>query len=453
MKQQDWLYWIWFAEAIGLSGANFRGLLTKYSSPAEIYHLDDAEIERCEELPEKIREALCNRNLQRAAEILDACQQLGIGILPYQSDLYPTPLREMRDPPVLLYYAGKVPDFEKHLSIGMVGSRKMSVYGTETAYKISYELAKKNALIVSGMAAGIDGVCAAGALRAGGFTVAVLGCGLDIVYPKHHGRLLQQIADHGLVLSEFPPGTRPVGYHFPIRNRIISGLSHGVVVVEAGPGSGSLITAKIAVTQGKDVFAIPAYGDGVGNESANGLLRDGALFATGAADILNRYRYVFPSTLATDAETKKQEPISCDYGFLTELGVLERDFVLRMKDMKKQRNRPQALPESEESVSQPPKNEPKARRESSARQNTVKAGDESASVSEAPSHHKTPDDILQSLDPVGLAILQTMPDDRAISADDLGNLGYSSGEIMTALTMLELSGLIQKLPGGLYTKA
>ena len=157
-------------------------------------------------------------------------------------------MREIDTPPVLLYYAGTVARFEERLCVGLVGTRRMSVYGMEMAYKISYELSCGGAVTVSGLAEGIDGVCAAAALRAGGFTVAVLGCGLDRVYPTHHGKLMNEVARNGLLLSEYPPATQPLYYHFPARNRIISGLSHAVVVVEAGLGSGSFITILKPVT-------------------------------------------------------------------------------------------------------------------------------------------------------------------------------------------------------------
>jgi len=452
MDREDLIFWIWLAEAVRGSSYDFRPLLEAYASPYEIYHAEEDELQCFPRIPDRPRMALLDKDLGRAAEILDACQRFGIGIMTYQSQLYPSPLRELRDPPVLLYYAGTVPSFEDRLCVGMVGTRKMSVYGAETAYKISYELALANVVVVSGLAAGIDGVSAAGALRAGGATVAVLGCGMDITYPKHHGKLMQEIADKGLILSEYPPGTRPVSYHFPIRNRIISGLSHAVVVVEANVGSGSLITAKLAVTQGKDVFAVPAYGDGVGYESANGLMRDGAFFAATAADILNRYRYVFPSSVRQEALQGVGKRSACDYEYLIGMGVLKRGEVSKQPT-------PAEPAQNDRTIEKQPRQQlsETARRLPSERTEIPKTAVSEAwpenDASPQKQKARTPDDILQSLDPVGLAILQTIPDDRAITVDELGNLGYASGEIITALTMLELMGLVQKLPGALYRKA
>ena len=444
----DELYWIWFAELTRGHGFDFRDLFKRYSSPAELYHMEWEEIERIDCISHRLKALLCNRELEGAMRILDRCQQMGIGIAPYQSELYPSSLLDMRDPPAVLYFAGEMPNFQAQPSIAMVGSRRMSVYGTETAYKISYELASAGAIVISGMAAGIDGICSAGALKAGGVTAAVLGCGLDITYPKHHGRLMQRIADHGVLISEFPPGVRPVSFHFPMRNRIISALSHGVVVVEAGAGSGSLITAKRAVEQGRVVFAIPAYGDGFGNESANGLLREGATFATSALDILNRFYYAFPSGVKFLSTKRRREP-ECDYAYLKEIGVIGLDFSEARGEIPSPMGsaRRYRAENGEEEAAEPPTREKKPReRRSEARPVEAKTSEESPSV------RTTPDEVLQSLDPISLAILQTMPDDRAVAMDELNPLGYSSGEIMTALTMLELTGLIQKLPGALYTK-
>ena len=258
MRQNDTLFWIWLSEALGAANAEFRRLIELYESPYEIFQTDAEELELRVGLKEKTVLALADKSLERAAEILEACERLGIGILPYTSELYPASLREIKMPPVLLYYAGTVPKLENRLCVGVVGTRRMSAYGMEMTYKISYELACGGAVTVSGLAEGIDGVCAAATLKAGGFTIAVLGCGLDRVYPTHHGKLMNEVAANGLLLSEYPPATKPLYYHFPARNRIISGLSHAVAVVEAGLGSGSLITAKEAVMQGKGLRTHPS---------------------------------------------------------------------------------------------------------------------------------------------------------------------------------------------------
>lgn len=448
--QSDLLFWIWMAEALGAPNRETRYLLDLYENPYNVFQAEAAELERLERLPERAIAALSDKRLERASQILDACERLGIGVITYSSELYPHLLREIPNPPTLLYYVGSIPRFERKLCLGMVGTRKMSAYGMETAYRISYELSAAGAIIVSGMAAGIDGVCAAATLRAGGFTVAVLGCGLDVVYPKNHGRLMNEIAQNGLLLSEYPPGEKPMYFHFPARNRIISGLSHGTVVVEAGIGSGSLITAKEAILQGRDVFAVPAGSDGVGADGAAGLLRDGAIFTMGAEDVSARYQYLFADEFRTDLLNGAKKHSNPDVDYLTEIGVLEQKAPKQRETEKKEPQKKESQikesqrdSDTEQIRRTPEKPKPQRRRQSPAEQE--------APVVEG--KQKTADAVLQSLDPVQIAVLQAIPDDASVSVDEIGNLGYAYGEIITALTMLEIAGLIRKLPGSLYTRA
>lgn len=451
VKQSDLLFWIWMAEALGAPNRETRLLLELYETPYNVFCAESAELERLKELPKRTVEALSDKNLTNASRILDCCERLGIGILTYSSELYPQLLREIRNPPTLLYYVGTVPRFEKYPCIGMVGTRKMSAYGMETAYRISYELSAASAIIVSGMASGIDGISAAAALRAGGFTVAVLGCGLDIVYPKNHGKLMNEIAAHGLLLSEYPPGTKPLYFHFPSRNRIISGLAHGTVVVEAGIGSGSLITAKEAVLQGRDVFAIPAGTDGIGTDGAAGLLRDGAIFAMTAEDIAARYQYIFTETFRPSLLAEAKRSSQTDVNYLTELGVIEVKMGIQGADSRMKSGENEVKKKLHEAEASTPKAKPRKKASPRvAEEIFVKADSE---TTERESRGETADAILQSLDPVQLAVLQVIPDDASISVDEIGNLGYGYGEMITALTMLEIAGLVRKLPGSLYTRA
>ena len=436
MRQNDILFWIWLSEALGAASSEFRPLIDLYESAYEIFETDAEELELRVGLKEKTVLALSNKSLERAAEILDACERMGIGILPYNSELYPSTLREIKNPPILLYYAGTIPKFENQLCVGLVGTRRMSAYGMEMAYKISYGLTCGGALTVSGLAEGIDGVCAAATLRAGGVTVAVLGCGLDIVYPAHHGKLMNEIASKGLVLSEYPPATKPLYYHFPARNRIISGLSHSVVVVEAGLGSGSLITAKNAVAQGKDVFAVPAKIGEKGAEGVNGLLRDGALFASCAEDVAQRYAYLFPSTFRIDLTKRADAKSQFDLEYLRSIGVWNgiqnREVEPEQIEVKARSNKKTLSPQKK----------PAAKETAEQKQN----------LNEKPKENGS-DALLKSLSPIQLDVLKAIPDDRTVSADALVKLEHPYGEILTALTMLEIMGLVEKLPGAVYRKA
>ena len=442
MRQNDILFWIWLSEALGAANSDFRPLIDLYGSAYEIFEADAEDLELRVGLKEKTVLALSNKSLERAAEILDACERLGIGIMTFRSELYPENLREIKNPPVLLYYAGTVPKMKDHFCVGVVGTRRMSAYGMEMAYKISYGLASGGAVTVSGLAEGIDGVCAAATLRAGGITVAVLGCGLDRVYPAHHGKLMNEIASKGLLLSEYPPATKPLYYHFPARNRIISGLSHTVVVVEAGLGSGSLITAKNAVAHGKDIFAVPAKIGEKGAEGVNGLLRDGAFFASCAEDVAQRYAYLFPSTYQIDRTKHADAKSRFDLEYLRSIGVWNG---IQIRET-----------EPEEPVKTVQVDKKKlTRKATSASVASSESNEQKQKLNEneKPKGNDASDVLLKSLSPIQLEVLKAIPDDRTVSADALVKLEHPYGEILTALTMLEIMGLVEKLPGAVYRKA
>ncbi len=441
MKSKELLFWIWLSEALGAGNKSFLKLIELYESPYELFHAEESEIERIPEISERVRAALCDKSLQRATQILEACERLSIGIIPWGDEHYPAALKEIADPPVLLYWRGTFPQFGQRLCVGMVGTRRMSAYGLRSAYKMAYELATLGVVVVSGMAAGIDGVSSAAALAAGGTTVAVLGCGLDVIYPRHHKRLYEEIVKHGLLLSEYPPGTRPNGYHFPTRNRIISGLAQATMVVEAGLGSGSLITAKDAILQGRDVYALPANVGSHGAEGTNGLLRDGAHLALNAKDLVEPYAYLYANTLHYERLMKVQDRSEADLEFLARMGVIELS-----------RTEQDDLPATQE-----PRPKPEAMKPPAAKKKTRKkesrAQKEPTPTAENTPKEATPDEVISSLSPVQLALLQHMPDDRAVATDALFGLDFPQGEIMAALTFLEIMGLVQKLPGALYKKS
>jgi DNA processing protein len=210
---------------------------------------------------------------------------VGGTILTLGDDAYPKRLKDIYDPPALLYVKGELRR-EDELAVAIVGSRKTSPYGRWFTEKISQDLAGHGVTIVSGLARGIDSVAHMGALEGGGRTIAVLGCGIDVIYPSENRDLFHQIVGHGAVLSEFPMGSRPEGGHFPRRNRVISGLSIGVVIVQASAKSGSLITAKYALEQGREVFAVPGNVGAEGSRGTNQLIKEGAKLVESSADIL-----------------------------------------------------------------------------------------------------------------------------------------------------------------------
>ena len=446
MKSKDTLYWIWLSEALGAGSSSFRRLISLYDTPFDVFCAEETELEQIPNLTERAKRALCDKSLGRATEILDQCQREGIGVITYDEDSYPRALRDIQKPPMLLYSRGNLPDFNRNLCVGIVGTRSMSAYGMRQAYKMSYELASAGAFVVSGMAKGIDGVAAAAAIKAGGTTVAVLGCGVDVVYPTHHRNLSQQIAKNGIILSEYAPGTRPNSYHFPMRNRIISGLSQATVVVEAGIGSCSLITAKDAILQGRDVFALPANVGSKGADGTNGLLRDGARMALSTEDILALYQYTYAESLNLEAFKASKALTDIDLAHLAELGVIE---LSTNSSGETKMSLSPSVPTPKEK--KPPK--PRAASSKKAKPTEPKEEREAPEAAVPVERAPIPEATLATLTPAKKEILEAIPDDGTLSADAIYALEQPRADLMAALTMLEIMGLIQKLPGSLYKKA
>ncbi|NOQ21684.1 MAG: DNA-protecting protein DprA [Candidatus Aegiribacteria sp.] len=209
-----------------------------------------------------------------------------MGVVIYGSEDYPDILINIPDPPVVLFYRGDLERFLGMPAIAVIGSRRCTAYGRKVARKLARDFVRSGVAVVSGLARGIDGEAHRGAIEAGGVTMAVLGNGLDLCYPPEHDRLSEMILGNGVILSEYPPGTEPARYRFPERNRLISGFSRGVVVVEAGKRSGTMITVNTALDQGKDVFAVPGEVTRAFSMGTNMLLRDGAGVVITAADVL-----------------------------------------------------------------------------------------------------------------------------------------------------------------------
>ena len=435
------LYWVWLSENLGVGNRHITKLVDFFGSAFNIYNSSEEDIARSECVTEQMAHKLSNKSLQRAYEILDYCALNNVGILSFGDKNYPERLRLLQDPPAVLYYKGTLPDFDTKVCIGVVGTRKMSEYGKRAAYKISYELSSAGAVVVSGMALGIDSVAACGALAADGKTVAVLGCGIDTVYPSQHVKLQRTIAERGVVITEFSPGTRPIGSNFPIRNRIISGLSLGTFVVEADEKSGAMITAKCALMQGRGVFALPGNIDESNSTGTNTLIRDGAGVVTCAEDILVNYELVYGKSLNYSALAFAKDNFDeslCDK-ILDRLNVATRPY---KKDQPAQKDtsyqlRPTRKPTVPEDVTRPTTNESIPQKRKAIVETKKSDGSEKALAGLSENHRK---------------IFDEFPLDRAVTMDDLCKAGYSVSQIMSAITVLEMKGLISTLPGNLYIR-
>jgi DNA processing protein len=251
------VYWIWLSLACTPDSTTFSKLIAKYDDAKDIYNATDREIRSIVGAKVSDCSALADKSLDKANEIYKFCTEKSVGILTYQNENFPVALRNIPTPPVLLYYRGKLPDFNTGFRCAIVGTRSLSDYGRKNAFKLGYDMGCAGATVVSGMAIGIDGVAMAGAIASGASTVAVIGSGIDVCYPSVHLTLARTIVKNGCVLTEYAPGTKPEKFNFPRRNRIISGLCPVTVIVEGKESSGSMITARHAKVQGREVFAFP----------------------------------------------------------------------------------------------------------------------------------------------------------------------------------------------------
>ena len=274
----------------GLGSARLQKLLERFPTGEEIWKATSAELVSAGGMTEKLAASLETLRASRPdypERLAETCQKKGIRVCSIRSGDYPASLREIFDPPVVFFYRGNLPKKDE-LCLAMVGARRFSRYGEQVALDFAEKLAASGVTVVSGAARGIDTCAHLGAIKAGR-TVAVLGCGVDVAYPSENSSLLQKIAERGAVISEYEPGTQPLPSFFPARNRIISGLCRGTIVVEAARRSGSLITAELALNEGRDVFAVPGSIFSDTSQGCHHLIQQGAKLVGSAADILEEY--------------------------------------------------------------------------------------------------------------------------------------------------------------------
>lgn len=249
------------------------------------------------------------RDDARLERELSLAQRHQVRIITVEDPEYPPLLQAIHDPPLALYVRGEL-TVADGVAVAVVGARRASLYGTQCAERLAYDLALRGVTVISGLARGIDSAAHRGALRAGGRTLAVLGSGLARLYPPEHESLAQQITQHGALISEYPMETPPVPHNFPRRNRVISGLSRGVVIVEAAQRSGALITADCALEQGRDVFAVPGPMSSVTSQGTHQLLKEGARLVTSVEDILEELGLLTPQPKSRSGASQGAEPVT-----------------------------------------------------------------------------------------------------------------------------------------------
>ena len=291
-------HWIWLTLRKGLAGQNAMRVLERFGTPELVHAADEEAYRLVGGLSDAAIRSLMNKSLDQADVVLGDCERYGIQLLTLQDSAYPERLKAIAQPPLVLYWKGRQFAFDNEAAIGMVGSRKATPYGVQAAMRRSADLTRTGALVVTGMAQGIDASAVRGALKAGGPVVSVLAGGIDRVYPSYHKDLYEDVAAVGALISEYPPGTEHAGGHFPIRNRIISGLSVGVIAVESKRASGTLLTVNHALDQNREVFAVPGPIDAPMSEGTNRLIQEGcAKLIMEADDVLCEFADRFPGRL------------------------------------------------------------------------------------------------------------------------------------------------------------
>ncbi len=400
------LHWLWLASLPGVSDRMKNILMNHFADPEDIYYADEESFSHVEGLSKEARAALQNKSLHMAQKILDDCQRHRLQILTFRDAAYPGALKNISDPPLVLYYKGQLPDLDAYPVIAVVGTRKASAYGLTAAKRMGYQIAKCGGIVVSGMAYGIDGMAMSGALTAGGITLGVLGCGADMVYPLSNRALFQDVENYGCILSEFAPGTPPYPGNFPKRNRIISGLSNGVLVVEAPEKSGALITARLAADQGRDVFAVPGNIDQPSFVGSNQLLRDGAMVASSGWDVVGEYQHLYPGQVRKDTSPVHMEVREKAPGKVAQKPELPGKNQDLKKDLgKKGIDNRQAVPYSDVNKDKP------------------------------------------KLNTIEQAILDAVGQGEVLVDDVIAATGLDTKAVASALTMLTIKGAVQRLPG------
>ena len=399
------IYWIWFAELKEISLLQKHRLLKHFHDPEELYQTAQDVLARLD-LPEKQRLALQQKDLTGAEKILNSCIRKGIGVLPLADTAYPGKLRNISDAPLVLYYKGILPDWDSVPFVGIVGTRKASAYGLQVAHQLGSQIASGGGNVVSGCASGGDTAAMQGALDAGCPVFGVLGGGVDVVYPRSNRKLFEAVANHGCLFSEYPPGAEPLPWHFLERNRIISGISNGVVIVEAPEKSGALNTAQHALEQGRDVFAVPGNINTPACAGSNALLREGAIAVLSGWDVLREYEFLYPGKL------QKQPKTALYTGEPSQLKIAQKS----------------VAPE-------------KTKQKSEIYEKIPIDNGRISTYSEINSSRPALDDTQQ-------AVLAQLTRDPQETAAVIANLGMPSGVVLSAITMLTVKGLVVKHPGG-----
>ena len=449
--KDDRLYWVWLAESFGKGSALAVKLINIFGSAEKVFSASPEAVND-KETPtlsakeaERTRYILRSKNLAAAEEIAARAEAHGQRIVTPADEDFPKSLLNLRDAPMALYVLGKMPHFDRELSVSVVGTRTMTDYGRDAAFSIGYGLGAGGAVVVSGMALGADSMAMTGAIMAGGATVAVMGGGADVIYPKDHKDLYYTILKNGCVISEHPPETPIAGHHFPVRNRIISGLSPATVVIEADEGSGALITARHAAYQGRTVFAVPGQIGTAGSGGTNGLLKEGALIATSAEDILSEYEFTFPRTVSVKAAHAALRDV--------DVSTYAAESMERLRVMARGRNNYYGTSvyggkgHGQKKITPPV--------------GDVKMGDEAPETpgfvkvkrDPPPPEDGSPRRIdFDMLDEINMKVYELMTPDVPVAPDELVRPDLPISDVLSSLSLLEIAGAVEAGAGGYFLR-
>ena len=285
-------YWIWLCNGVGFCSPKPKRVFELYTDIRELFDGGERELRYCGIFTETEITRLLKTPLSFADDIISDCKIKGFEVIDISDDKYPKRLAELENPPAVLYVQGDMPDVDILNCVSIIGTRKATIYGIRTAFELGSSLSKNDFVVVSGGALGIDCAAHRGVLQSNGITICVLGCGIDYDYLRENKGMRQQITQKGAVISEYPPKTSASAKNFPQRNRIISALCDGLVVVEAPKASGTMITVNCALSQNKDIFSVMGNIDSPYSEGTNALIKDGAIPVTSYKDILEYYKGV-----------------------------------------------------------------------------------------------------------------------------------------------------------------
>lgn len=446
----DYIYWLWLSLAGGAANNGYSLLLEHFRDAKAIYEANIDEYSEVDGLEKKFALKLEDKDLTHAKEIFDFCRAHSVRLLHCMEPDYPIKLKWTYAYPVLLYIYGTLPNLNEILTVAVVGTRDYTDYGRIAAYRIGGGLARARSVVISGLALGNDSIAQLAAVNNGGKTIAVMGTGIDRIYPSEHRELAKLIAKNGALVTEFAPGTPPKRENFPIRNRIISGLSDAVALIEARARSGALITTKFATEQSRSVYAVPGDITSPTSYGPISLLKDGAKPITNAADIIEdfvcQYSYLnavmentnfdvaVPKGVNTASESaliptwsktkRRSEALTFDHDFTGDsekIGIAK--FFGGFKD-----------------------------RDKSEKKNTKKnPADKKKAEPEMKKNVKKP--MPEGLSETESKIYTTIAETGRINAEELTDADTPTADVMSALTKLEILGIVKSLPGGFYILA